>query len=100
MNRKLVAGAAVALMAGAVVVVGGNGLLRVLSMKREVEALEREIGALRTEAQSLEKSAEALRSDPAAVEKLAREDLGYVRPGERVLKFPAARPPGSNAPER
>jgi cell division protein FtsB len=29
-----------------------------------------------------------LRTDPAYIEKLAREELGYVRPGETVLKFP------------
>jgi cell division protein FtsB len=31
---------------------------------------------------------ERLRNDPAYVEKLAREELGYVRPDETVLKFP------------
>ena len=30
-----------------------------------------------------------LRNDPAYIEKLAREELGYVREGETVLKFPA-----------
>ena len=33
-----------------------------------------------------------LRNDPAYIEKLAREDLGYVREGETVLKFPANKP--------
>ena len=31
---------------------------------------------------------ERLRNDPAYIEKLAREEFGYVRPGETVLKFP------------
>jgi cell division protein FtsB len=86
-NRRVIGGL-VALLALVVVVLGGNGLVRVYSMKREVEAIEREIGSLREEAQALAKTAETLRSDPAAVERLAREELGYVRPGDRVLKFP------------
>ena len=91
MSRRVVGGTVVALLVLVALVVGGNGLLRAFTMKQEVEALEREIGALREEAQSLARKAEALRTDPAAVEKLAREELGYVRPGERVLKFPATR---------
>ena len=87
MNRRAFGGA-VGVLALALVVYGGSGLLRVWRLKQEVEVLEREIGALREEAQALARTAEALRSDPAAVEKLAREELGYVRPGERVLKFP------------
>ena len=34
-----------------------------------------------------------LRNDPAYVEKLAREELGMVREGETVLKFPSQPPP-------
>jgi cell division protein FtsB len=29
-----------------------------------------------------------LRSDPDLIEQVAREDLGLVKPGERVLKLP------------
>ena len=40
---------------------------------------------------------ERLRHDPAFIEKLAREEFGYVRPGETVLKFPSA---GRGAPAK
>ncbi len=33
---------------------------------------------------SLAREARALRSDPAALERAAREELRFVRPGERV----------------
>lgn len=40
---------------------------------------------------------DAQRSDPKAVERLAREKLGYAKPGEVVIRFqePAASVPGT-----
>ena len=68
---------------------GGNSLLRVLHMKGEIEALERELTTLRAQSEKLAATVVRLRDDPAYVEKYAREDLGLVREGETVLKFPA-----------
>jgi len=44
----------------------------------------------------LRNSVEALRRDPKAVERLAREHLGYSKPGETVVRFEAA-PTNSSA---
>ena len=84
----MVAGA-LGVLALAVVAYGSTGLLRLWQLKQEVEALEREIVTLRGEAQDLARAADQLRNDPAAVEKIAREEFGFVRPGEKVLKFPS-----------
>jgi cell division protein FtsB len=54
----------------------------------EVDALEREILSLRGQTRELARTVDRFRSDPAIIEKIAREELGYVRPGETVLKFP------------
>ena len=35
----------------------------------------------------LKTSVDALRKDPKAVERLAREKLGYAKPGETVIRF-------------
>jgi cell division protein FtsB len=51
-------------------------------------AQEREIAALRARTEALAKTAESLRNDPASIEKIAREQYGYVREGDTVLKFP------------
>ena len=40
---------------------------------------------------------EALNRDPKAVERLARERLGYGKPGETIIRFEA---PATNAPSR
>jgi cell division protein FtsB len=94
-SRRALAGSVVVTLAVTFLVYGGSGLVRVWQMQKEVEALEREIVTLRAEMQEMARSVDALRSDPAALEKLAREELGYVRPGEKVLKFPSAAAPAS-----
>jgi cell division protein FtsB len=57
-------------------------------MKAEVAHLEQEIGQLRGEADRLSAAITRLRSDPDYIEQVAREALGLVKPGERVLKLP------------
>ena len=67
---------------------GGQSLARVWQMKHEVESLEREIVSLRAETGRLTALVTRLRSDPELIEQVAREDLGLVKPGEKVLKLP------------
>jgi cell division protein FtsB len=81
--------AAVALLA-----YGGSSLARVIQMKREVESLERDIAILREETGRLTKTIDRLRSDPEYIEQLARESLGLVKPGDKVLKLPRSTPGG------
>jgi cell division protein DivIC len=81
---SLAMGAAAVLLLG----YGGQSLARVWQMKAEVAHLEREIGQLRGEADRLSTSITRLRSDPDYIEQVAREALGLVKPGERVLKLP------------
>jgi cell division protein FtsB len=59
---------------------------------RQLAEAEQERDQLRAEKQRLEQrieelnaTLEALRTDPAAVESLARRDLGWVRPGDTVI---------------
>lgn len=73
---------------------GGQSLARVWRMKQEVESLEREIGTLRAETGRLTELVTRLRTDPDYIERVAREDLGLVKPGERVLKLPPSSAPG------
>ena len=88
MNRRLVGGAALLVIVGALSIYGVSAVLRVSHMKREMESLERDLVTLRARTQELTKTVDRLRTDPAYIEKLAREDLGYVREGETILKFP------------
>ena len=80
--------AAIVIVVLALTAYGTRAVLRVSEMRREMEAVERDLGTLRTRTDELTRTVDRLRNDPAYIEKLAREDLGYVREGETVLKFP------------
>jgi cell division protein FtsB len=60
-----------------------------------MDVMEQDLVTLRTRADELQRQVEALRNDPYEVEKIAREQGGFVRPGETVYKFPPSsrRPP-------
>jgi cell division protein FtsB len=91
-SRRLVAAALALVVAIGLAVFAGGGILRVRAMQGEIRQLEGELATLRAQTEKLTATIDKLRHDPAYIEKLAREDLGYVREGETVLKFPAARP--------
>jgi len=63
----------------------GGGFRRSFALSRELAELEEKNGALRERNQALIEEIELLRSDPRALERAAREELGYVRPGELVF---------------
>jgi len=87
----LVAGAlALLLLAG---VLGDNGALQLWRLRADVDALHRDVQVLEAENERLSRAIAELRDDPSVLERIAREELGLVRPGERVLRFPkSARP--------
>lgn len=57
-------------------------------IERELESLRSENRKMRAENQYLHRLVEALKEDPAVLEKVAREDLGYIRDGEVVILVP------------
>jgi len=86
--RRALRAGTLAVVALAILGFGGQSLGRLWNMKREVDGLEREIVALRAETDRLSASVARLRTDPDSIEQIAREELGLVKPGERVLKLP------------
>ncbi len=62
-----------------------SGLRRYLALEADVRRMQAENARLAGENQALSREVRALRSDPAALERAAREELRFVRPGERVL---------------
>ena len=89
MTRRALVSAALGLVTAGLFVFGGAGLVRVWQMKQGVAALELEIRTLRAEADRLTRTVDRLREDPALIEQIAREELGMVKGGEKVLKFPS-----------
>jgi cell division protein FtsB len=64
-----------------------NGLQKARRNEAEAERLEHENEALEQRVVRLRREVKALRGDPAALERAAREELGYVKPGEIVYKL-------------
>ena len=80
--------------------IGDRGLPATLSIRREHRELAAAIDALRATNQRLRHEAERLRNDPAAIEALARGDLGLLRPGEQLFIVTDRLAPGAVEPQR
>jgi cell division protein FtsB len=57
--------------------------------RREILRLDTLVQKEEETGKQLRTSIDALRFDPKAVERLARERLGYAKPGETVIRFEA-----------
>ncbi len=66
---------------------------QILDSQRQVNAAKAQLSALEEENELLQADVDALHTD-AEVEKLAREKLGYVRPGEKA--YIVLDPPGTD----
>ena len=87
--RRILATLCIGLLAvliGYKVVFGANGMKVWQGKRADVQQLEQEIQHKKAEQEQLERHVQALqRGDPSVIEKEAREQLGYVKPGEVVL---------------
>jgi|SRR5579872_4946529 len=70
------------------VVFGANGLAIYVKKREENKQLKQQIDTLQQDNQKLEQNIDALKHDPKAIEKEAREQLKYTRPGEVVFTVP------------
>lgn len=73
-------------------VVGDKGVLQMLKKRQESRRLERALAAVRAENAMFRLEVARLRSDPAAIEELARRNLGLIKPGEKVFIIRDAHP--------
>ncbi len=64
-------------------------------MRKEILRLDARIQEEDDKGKRLKAAADALRRDPKAVERLARERLGYAKAGEMVIRFEPAPPTNS-----
>jgi cell division protein FtsB len=83
-------GAAAVLVAGALSYVpyhvySRSGLARTLRLRQELALVKLRNLQLKDETDRLGRQAEALRDDRDAIERVARAELGWVRPGEVIL---------------
>lgn len=70
------------------VMFGPNGMVVYQQKRAEYHKLQQDIQVLQKENQRYSQQVKALQSDPKAIEKAAREELRYARPGEVVYVVP------------
>jgi cell division protein FtsB len=73
--------------------VGEKGLLAIRKARQDYQALEAALVDARAENGRLREEARRLREDPAAIEEIARRELGLLRPGEKLFILKDVRPP-------
>jgi cell division protein FtsB len=73
--------------------VGEKGLLAILQARRQYRELAASLEDVRQENARLREEARRLREDPAAIEEIARRELGFIKPGEKVFTVKDARRP-------
>jgi len=96
--RRRLATIAVAVLAGALfvhVVFGANGMVVYKQKRSDYEALRKQITKVQQENERYTQQVQGLKSDQTAIEKEAREQLGYAKPGEYVYVPPV---PAKSAP--
>ena len=88
--RRLGTAAAIILTVGLLLhaMYGANGMVVYRQKRAEMQALQSEVDRLQRENNQQAEEIRSLKSDPAAIEKEAREQLRYARPGEIILVAP------------
>lgn len=74
------------------VMFGANGMVVYRQKRAEYRSLQQEIKSLQKENDRYNQQIHALETDPAMIEKEAREQLHYARPGEVVYVAPEPPP--------
>src|ERR1700746_1432509 len=90
--RRRIATISVALVAATLfvhVMFGANGMVVYKQKRAEYEALQTEIDSLQKENDRSTQQIQSLKTDPKTIEKEAREQLHYARPGEVIYVAPA-----------
>ena len=96
LNWFLIAGLALLILQD---VFGTHGVLAMRRSIKEAAQVQQEIDRLNAENQKLQDHVQSLKSDPAAIEKIAREDMGLARPGEYIFKIPPRDAASSSTPQ-
>lgn len=73
--------------------VGDRGLLAMMRARQQYERLAATIADVRGDNARLRGEARRLRDDPAAIEEIARRDLGLIKAGEKVFIVKDVQPP-------
>ncbi len=79
---------------------GTHGLVAMRRSQKNAAQIQQEINHIDQENQQLQDRVKALKSDPAAIERIAREEMGLARPGEYIFKIPPKSSNSDNSTQR
>jgi cell division protein FtsB len=65
--------------------IGDRGLMETMRIRRQSRELEQSVARMKEENARLLETARRLEEDPAAIEAIARQELGLIRPGEILV---------------
>ena len=97
-SRRLLATAAVGvlgLMLGFHIAFGQNGMISYFHKRDESKKLQQQLLDLQQENARISKQIDSLKTDPKTIEREAREQLRYARPGEVIYTLPQATNPAT-----
>ena len=88
-NRKLVwiAISLIVLLLFLFIFGGHYGLINIFKLNKEKKVLQQDIEKLKKEGEALKQDIEKLKTDKKEVERIARENYGMAKKGEKVFKF-------------
>jgi cell division protein FtsB len=104
--RRRIATIAVSVLAGSLfvhVMFGANGMIVYKQKRAEYGALQKQIAQVEQENERYTQQVQGLKSDQKAIEKEAREQLGYAKPGEYVYvppEPPKVAPPANHSAKK
>jgi cell division protein FtsB len=81
------------------VLVGANGLPALLQARHEYTGVVGNLDRVRAENARLRQEIRRLREDRDAIEELARRDLGFIAPGEKLFIIRDVAPPSNRPPQ-
>jgi cell division protein FtsB len=94
--RRRIATIAVGVLAASLfvhVMFGANGMVVYKQKRAEYESLQKQIAEMQQENDRYTQQIQGLKSDQKSIEKEAREQLGYAKPGEYVYVPPTPAKP-------
>lgn len=99
MLRRRIATVTVGVLAASLfvhVMFGANGMVVYRQKRTEYQELQKQIVHVQQDNDRYNRQIQGLKSDQTAIEKEAREQLGYAKPGEYVYVAPAKASPPQN----
>jgi cell division protein FtsB len=107
-RQKRLASVGICLLAAFVayhVFTANNGIKVYFHKRAENHALQKEVERLKSENEDITKRVNSLKSDPQTIEKVAREEFKYTKPGEVVYmtqepQQPQRQPPANETAQK